>query len=249
MGGAVYDSIGVGYSRVRRPDPWIAAELRAAIGAMTSLVNVGAGTGSYEPPGTIAVEPSEVMLKQRPRSAAPAVRACAEALPFADGTFDVGLAVLTVHHWRSAEAGLAELRRVSRRQVVLTWAPEVVAAEFWFARDYLPQSVARERDLATVDRIVELLGRDCEVRTVLVPADCTDGFFAAYWARPHAFLDPQVRAGISAIALSDEFDVRAAVQQLQNDLRSGDWQARYGHLLSLDAADMGYRIVISGDEA
>jgi len=242
-----YDAIGIGYSTVRRPDPRIAAELRAAIGPATSVVNVGAGAGSYEPDDvrTIAVEPSEVMLRQRPANSAAVVRAVAEALPFSSGTFDVGLAILTVHHWNDPSAGLSELRRVSRRQVVLTWDPRVVEERFWFARDYLPKASARERDLATVDRIADLLGGAVTVSDVFVPADCTDGFYAAYWARPHAYLDPVVRAGISAIALSDDSDVRSAVDRLRADLVSGRWKARYGHLLGLDAVDMGYRIVTS----
>ncbi len=249
MSGDRYDQLGVGYAVVRRPDPRIAADLRSAIGAATSVVNVGAGTGSYEPVeiATIAVEPSRVMLAQRAHSAASAVQALAEALPFGDASFDVGLAILTVHHWNDADAGLLELRRVSRRQVVLTWDPSVVAEQFWFARDYLPQASIRERDLVTVSGIAERLGDRAVVRNVLVPSDCTDGFYAAYWARPHAYLDPHVRAGISAIALTDPALVNAAVARLERDLLSGDWNARYGRLLDCDAVDMGYRIVVAGD--
>ena len=249
MGGARYDWLGVGYSDVRQPDPRIARDLRAAIGPADSVVNVGAGSGSYEPVdvATIAVEPSDVMLAQRSASAAPAVQGMAEALPFADRQFDVGLAVLTVHHWSNADAGLAELQRVSRRQVVLTWDPKVVAEQFWFARDYLPEASVRERSLVTVDGVSDRLGPDAAAHALLVPSDCTDGFYAAYWARPHAYLDARVRAGISAIAMTDEAMVSAAVSRLDADLRSGQWNARYGHLLELDAVDMGYRIVIAGD--
>lgn len=244
MGADLYDSLGVGYGSVRRPDPRIAAAVRQALGDATSIVNVGAGSGSYEPVdiATIAVEPSAVMLAQRAESAAPAVRARAESLPFIDKSFDAGLAVLTVHHWTDPDAGLAELRRVSHRQVVLTWDPIVVAQEFWFARDYLPEASIRELDLLTVDGIADRLG-DPRVDPVLVPADCSDGFYAAYWARPHAYLDPRVRAGISAIALTDQRIVVAAVRRLENDLRSGAWVERYGHLLDVDSVDMGYRIV------
>ncbi len=248
MTAARYDTIGVGYSSVRRPDPRIATALRRAIGDASSVVNVGAGAGSYEPTDVVvtAVEPSTVMLAQRPATAAPAVQALAESLPFADDSFDVGLAVLTVHHWSDADAGLVELTRVSRRQVVMTWDPAVVAEQFWFARDYLPQASVRERDLLTVGGIADRLP-NARIENVLVPADCTDGFYAAYWARPYAYLDPQVRAGISAISLSPEADVAQAVLRLESDLASGDWNARYADLLSLDAIDMGYRIVISGE--
>ncbi|MDI1290365.1 MAG: methyltransferase domain-containing protein [bacterium] len=250
MSGERYDQIGVEYSSVRRPDPRIAADLRAVIGAAESVVNVGAGTGSYEPAdiATIAVEPSGVMLAQRAPSAAPAVQAVAESLPFSDESFEVGLAILTVHHWSDADAGLSELRRVSRRQVVLTWDPLVVAEQFWFARDYLPQASIRERDLVTVDGIAERLGDSAVVKTVLVPPDCTDGFYAAYWARPRAYLDRRVRAGISAIALTDASLVSAAIRRLDEDLQSGEWNARYGDVLGAEALDMGYRIVSAGHE-
>lgn len=243
-----YDTLGVGYSAVRRPDPRIAAALRRAIGSAASVVNVGAGAGSYEPSDicVVAVEPSSVMLAQRPEFAAPVVQARAESLPFGDRAVDVALAVLTVHHWNDADAGLAELTRVSRRQVVMTWDPAVVAEQFWFARDYLPQASIRERDLITVAGIAERLP-NARVESVLVPADCTDGFYAAYWARPWAYLDPQVRAGISAISLADEADVREALRLLETDLASGDWNERYEDLLGLDAIDMGYRIVVGGD--
>ena len=245
----MYNDIGIGYTRVRRPDPRIAASIRVAIGSAQTVVNVGAGTGSYEPTdvSVVAVEPSEVMIGQRAGDSAPAVAAIAEHLPFADLCFDVGTAFLTVHHWIDAAAGLAELNRVSRRQVILTWDRSVIAERFWFARDYFPESVELDRTLTCLDTILGIVGPTAyrtKVDTVPVPADCTDGFYAAYWARPEAYLDPVVRAGISALSLSNQRDVGQAVGRLAADLQSGAWDRRYGHLRGFEALDLGYRLVI-----
>lgn len=244
---ATYDSIGTGYSAVRRADPRVASQIQRALGDATSVVNVGAGSGSYEPDDvmTIAVEPSRVMIRQRPSSSAPVVQARAEHLPFGDKVFDVAMALLTVHHWAEPELGLAELQRVGRRQVVLTWDPEVFEREFWFARDYLV-SGRPAAEHGTAPRISAFLGPDTEVQNVLVPADCTDGFYAAYWARPEAILDAGVRDGISAFALEDPHVVAAAVDRLAADLASGEWDRRYGELRTLEALDLGYRLVIAG---
>lgn len=209
---------------------------------------MGAGAGSYEPPGVtvLAVEPSAVMIAQRPPGAAPAVRAAAEALPVADGAVDVALASLTHHHWADAPRGFAELRRVSRRQVVLTWDPAAIAREFWLVRDYLPEVKMRESGLATVDAAVRGLGPGAVVTPVPVPHDCTDGFLAAYWRRPRSYLDPAVRAGISGLALLDPGVVARAVAQLAADLASGAWVRRHAELVDLPELDLGYRLVVAG---
>jgi SAM-dependent methyltransferase len=198
----------------------------------------------------VAVEPSLGMIAQRPATAAPVVRAAAERLPFADGSFEAALASLTVHHWTDAAAGLAELRRVApARQVVLTWDPDVTERRFWFARDYLPESLARERDLglAAVDTVAAALS-PVRVEVVPVPWDCTDGFYGAYWRRPEAYLLPVVRGAISALALLDEDVVDRAVRRLASDLSTGRWQDRYADLLALDELDLGYRLVVGGAE-
>jgi SAM-dependent methyltransferase len=254
-----YAVLGVSYAASRQPDPRIAATIRAALGGARTVVNVGAGAGSYEPPDVrlTAVEPSAVMIGQRSLRAAPAVRAVAEQLPFPDDAFDAALAVLTVHHWRSASAGLAELRRVARAQVVLTWDPEITS-RFWLLTDYLPQIPAHERGLACLDAVCAGLrapgpagasgGADVgevSVQPVLVPADCTDGFLGAYWRRPEAYLRPQVRAAISSLSLIDQDEVRAAMRRLAADLASGRWQDRHADLLSRSELDLGYRIVRS----
>jgi SAM-dependent methyltransferase len=242
---ARYDEIGLTYTATRRADPRIAARLERAIGEGASVVNVGAGAGAYEPPGTVlAVEPSPTMIAQRPPGAAPAAQAPAEAIPLPDAAVDVALAVLTIHHWRDLELGFRELRRVAARQVVLTWDP-VFAEAFWLVAEYLPESVAIDAErMPSIERVVELLGGAASVEAVPVPADCHDGFFCAFWRRPHAYLDPVVRAGMSNLALLGEATL-PGLARLADDLESGAWHARHADLLQLDELDLGYRIVAS----
>lgn len=244
--GAVYDRIGVDYASRRRPDPRWAARIADAAPDARRWLNVGAGTGSYEPGGRVraALEPSRTMIAQRPPEAAPAVRGVAEALPFRDGSFDVALAVLTVHHWRDPEAGLAQLRRAARVQVVVTWDRRRYAEGFWLLRDYLPEIGAREQPLATLDRIAAALA-PCRVEPLPVPADCRDGFCGAYWKRPHAYLDPGVRAAISGLALLDAATVDAAMERLRLDLASRRWHTRNRELVALREIDLGYRLVVA----
>ncbi len=243
---ARYDDIGRGYRTRRRPDPRWESAIHAAIGNAGTVLNVGAGTGSYEPTDrpVIALEPSRVMIGQRAPTTAPVVQGVAGALPFADGTFDTALAVLTVHHWPDPALGLAELQRVSRRQVVVTWDAEVASERMWFLADYLPVIGEREAGLATLRTIQQLLG-DTTTHPLPVPFDCTDGFFGAYWRRPEAFLDPDVRRSISALALLDEPTVQAAVTRLRADLHSGRWHDRHQDLLTRTDLDLGYRIVVA----
>ncbi|GAA4924598.1 methyltransferase family protein [Actinomycetospora succinea] len=244
-----YAHFAPGYGRHRRPDPRIAACVDEALGDARRVLNVGAGAGSYEPAGRVvlACDPSPAMLAQRPAGAAPAIRAEAEALPVADRVVDAALAVLTVHHWRDPAAGLAELVRVSRRQVVLTWDPDVMR-RFWLVADYLPGIADAEAGLATLDVVVATLaglGQQVAVRPVPVPADCTDGFLAAHWARPHAYLDPGVRAAASGLARLPEPVVDAAVARLADDLATGRWHWRYGAVAAGSSADLGYRLVVA----
>jgi SAM-dependent methyltransferase len=198
-----YDDIGRTYRLTRRPDPRIASAIFAALGDASSVVNIGAGAGSYEPEETVlAVEPSQVMIEQRPVGAAPVVQAVAEALPLRDNSVDAALAVLTVHHWRDLTAGVAEMRRVARRRLVFfTWRPERFA-NFWLL-DYLPEAAETDaRQAVPVDRLRTLLGdSDVTVTPVPVPHDCLDGFGAAYWRRPRAYLDPEVRPAARPLAL------------------------------------------------
>ena len=242
----LYEDIGRSYARTRREDPRIAAEIAACLGPSRSIVNVGAGTGSYEPGDrlVVAVEPSAEMVGQRQGRSCRVVRGVAEALPFPDGAFDAGMAVLTIHHWTDPEAGLRELRRVARRQVVFFFEP-LRSHEFW-ALDYFPEAldIPSEQDPpgeALLRRALPVR----EVRTVLVPHDCTDGFGAAFWGRPEAYLDPEVQAGMSWLALLSPDARERGSARLGADLASGAWDRRHGHLRRLPTYDGGYRIALA----
>jgi SAM-dependent methyltransferase len=242
--GAIYDRLGVGYTRHRRPDPRVAAQIDAALGDARTVVNVGAGAGSYEPTDrfVVAVEPSNVMLAQRPPGSAAAARAVAERLPFADATFDAALASLTIHHWPDWRAGIDEMRRVTRGPIVVFHFEVGDQGTFWLTRDYLSDAVTVPAP--AVDEVVDALG-GARVDPVPIPADCTDGFFCAYWSRPEAYLDPEVRAAISVFHLLDPAVCDRAVNRLRADLESGAWDERHGHLRELDALDVGYRLVVA----
>ncbi len=241
-----YDRIGIDYASQRRPDPRWASQIHQALKGHRTLVNVGAGAGSYEPRfmSVVGVEPSRIMIHQRPPSSAPVLCGVAEHLPFTDNAFDVALAVFSVHHWANPIAGLAEMCRVSRKQVVVTWDPDVFARQFWLVRDYLPEAAERETHLATL-AVVSTHLRPATVEPMPVPADCTDGFFGAYWRRPHAYLDPVVRSAISGLALLDSEVVSAAMAHLKSDLDKGLWLDRYSELTALDEVDLGYRLVVA----
>jgi SAM-dependent methyltransferase len=244
---ATYDRIGTTYAAHRRPDPRISAQIEAALGDATTVLDVGGGTGSYELGNRqyVAVEPSRVMLGQRAADAAPAVQGVAEHLPFVDGTFDAAMAIFTVHHWPDSRAGIAEVRRVTRGPIVaLTWDAEQFASTFWLAQDYLPEIADQERPLVTLAGLRELLG-PCRVEAVPVPHDCTDGFHSAYWRRPERYLDPDVRAAISGLALLEPAVIDRMVRELSADLASGRWHDRHADLLDLDQYDHGYRLVIA----
>jgi SAM-dependent methyltransferase len=240
-----YDAIGRAYARHRRPDPRIAAQVERALGDAARVVDVGAGTGSYEPTGrrVVAVEPSPVMVSQRAFDAPPVVRAVAERLPFADGAFEAAMAVLTIHHWTDTVGGLREMRRVARRVVVLTFDP-VVHASFWLLADYVPEANALpSAHIAGPDAVADVIGAT-RVEAVPVPGDCIDGFNWAYWKRPEAYLDPEVRACISGLALLPSDVVERRMERLRADLADGTWEARYGHLRKLDTIDGGFRLVV-----
>ncbi|MGE9696013.1 class I SAM-dependent methyltransferase [Streptomyces sp. CH6] len=242
----VYDRIGVGYRRVRQPDPRLAALIREGLGGARTVVNVGAGTGSYEPADAevVAVDPSRVMLDQHP--GARKVRASASALPFADGAFDAAMAVLTVHHWPDPLRGLAELRRVARRRLLFTWDPDH-RPELWVVGEYVPEIRAMERArFAPLSEMAEAMGAHTVV-PFPIPHDFTDGFQTAYWRRPEMFLDPAVRAASSTFAQLPGSVVGPAVARLRADLESGEWHRRHAELLTRDAVDYGYRLLIAGE--
>jgi ubiquinone/menaquinone biosynthesis C-methylase UbiE len=230
---------------VRRPDPRIAARIDAALGEARTVLNVGAGTGSYEPEGreVTAVEPAAEMIGQRPPGSAPIVQANAEELPFEDRSFDASMAVLTVHHWADLGAGLVEMQRVSReRLVIVTFDPEALT-ELWIPRDYFPEMLAlRRRAGATSGALAELL-TGATVEPIPVPRDCTDLFFAALWARPEKLFDEEVLKPMWVWQSISEEARRDGRERLRADLESGTWERRYGHLRALPALDVGLRLV------
>jgi SAM-dependent methyltransferase len=243
---ARYDSIGRTYTATRETDPRIAARIWAGLGDARTVINVGAGTGSYEPPDreVTGVEPSAVMLAQRAPDAAPAVQGVAEALPFADRSFDAAMAVLTLHHWSDWRAGANELRRVARdRVVVFSWDP-TYRERMWLGPEYFPrlgwEDVVDFPSLG--DQAVAL---EVEVEVVPVPWDCRDGFFSAFWRRPEAYLDPAVRAGISTLAKRGEDELAEGLARLRADIDSGAWARRHADLLEREELDLGYRLLVS----
>ncbi|MET7934353.1 methyltransferase domain-containing protein [Streptomyces sp. NPDC005322] len=243
---ATYDSIGATYGSTRRPDPRIATRIHQALGGAASVINVGAGTGSYEPPETVlAVEPSSVMIAQRPAGSAPALQAYAESIPLADDAADAVMALLTVHHWNDLEAGIGELLRIARhRVVILTWDPTFTRT-FWLLDEYLPEAAEFDDTRAVaVDHLAALLG-GARIETVPVPHDCTDGFGAAFWRRPEAYLDPGVRAGMSMLAQTGEEVIRPGLARLADDLSSGLWHERHADLLDRETLDVGYRLLVA----
>ncbi len=246
---ATYDRIGIGYAQARRADPRIAAKIVAALGDARSVLNVGAGTGSYEPAGreVTAVEPSAEMIAQRPVGAAPVVQASAESLPFEDDSFDVAIAINSDHHWHNRERGLREMTRVARHRVLLLNADPSRALEFWLTRDYLPgfadlipEPYRREGHwCAELERI---LG-EVEAQPVPIPHDCLDGFYQAYWRRPSAYCDERVRRGISVFHRLPEDEVADAMERLRQDLDNGTWNERNERLLGLSELDIGLCVV------
>ena len=243
-GTQLYDTIGQGYRAYRRPDPRVAGAITRALGNAGSVVNVGAGAGSYEPTDrrVVAVEPSAAMIAQRRPGSAPVAQASATHLPFRDGAFAAALAVLTVHHWPDRPRGLAELARVARdRVVLLTWDP--ATPSFWLVDEYFPEIWAIDRPIfPTLADLRGVLGA-IEVRPLPVPHDCVDGFLGAYWRRPEAYLDPGVRGAISTFTKIR--DVEAGVARLRRDLADGTWLRRHADLLDRAQLDLGYRLVVA----
>ena len=245
--GQLYDSIGATYVVTRRTEPRIAAQVWAALGDARTVLNVGAGTGSYEPPGreVTAVEPSAVMRAQRPAGAAPCVAATAECLPFEDQSFDAAMAFSTVHHWPDPIAGLREMRRVARRVVVFTHDSSATGwlRRFWLSRDYLPEVADLLTGRPSLTEQAHAIG--ARVEPVPVPWDCADGFYEAYWRRPEAYLDDRVRRGVSVWARVGPEAEQRAVRALRDDLASGRWAERNRDLVALEAAELGLRLLVA----
>jgi len=250
---ALYDTIGRGYAKLRQPDPRIAAAIDAALGDAAGVANIGAGTGSYEPSNrsVIAVEPSEVMIRQRPAPprGAPCVQGSAEALPLETASVDAAMAILSTHHWTDLERGIREMARIARRRVVLlTWVPDAPgAAPCWLTADYFPEILAHDRTIfpnataliAMLERVIPA-GGTIRVTPVPIPHDCIDGFLCAYWRRPECYLDAERRSVMSSFS---RIDAEPGVARLCADLSTGRWAERNRPVLDLDALDVGYRMV------
>jgi SAM-dependent methyltransferase len=240
-----YDTIGEGYAAIRRPEPRFAARIEAALGEATTVVNVGAGAGSYEPAGreVTAVEPSALMISQRREGAAPVVQAHAEALPFEDDSFDAAMAVLTIHHWNDAPAGLAEMRRVARERIVIFTLEAAAVDHVWMVADYFPSAGTVDHEV--LPPVNELLSHlpGAEVEVVPAPRHCRDGFTIALWDRPELLLDPVIRRSSSVWHDMPDEEIESGVERLREELANGEWDRKHGHLRERDELDVGLRLI------
>ena len=246
---ARYDSIGGGYAGTRREDPRIAARIHAALGGACSVVNIGAGAGSYEPSDrhVTAVEPSDVMAGQRPPGLAPAIRGEAHRLPLRDGSVDAAMAVLAVHHWDEQQReGVREMRRVARGPVVILTVDPVVSARMWLMADYLPEVAELDHGIFPAPGLLcEWLGGESSVHVLPVARDTPDWTLCSFWAHPERVLDPRARAGTSGFARMPQEVVQRVVDAVRRDLQDGAWDARHGHLREIDEYDAGLRLIVA----
>jgi len=244
-----YDRIGRGYARLRREDPRLARRIHDALGDARTVVNVGAGAGSYEPRDrhVIAIEPSDVMAGQRPPDLAPALRATAGALPLRDRSVDAAMAILSVHHWDDEqEQGVRELRRVARGPVVIVTYDPVVSGQMWLMADYLPEVAALDhRILPRVEALATWLGGATRVETIEIPSDTTDWTIGSFWAHPERVLDADARNATSGFARMPPPVVDRVTDAVRRDLESGEWDRRHGHLRDLTSFDAGFRLIVN----
>jgi SAM-dependent methyltransferase len=244
-----YDRIGTGYAATRREDPRLRERIERALGEARSVVNVGAGAGSYEPEGrhVVAIEPSDVMAAQRPRSRAPAIRASAADLPLRRGSVDAAMAVLTLHHWDDArELGVREMRRVATGPVVIVTIDADVSGAMWLMADYLTEVGALDRQIfPRIEQVADWLGGETRVEILPVARDTPDWTLLSFWAHPERVLDRAAREATSGFARMPRDVVERVVSDVDRDLRNGAWEARNGHLRTLDALDVGLRMVVS----
>lgn len=241
-----YDRHGVGYAGRRLADPRFAEQIAAALGDARTVLNVGAGAGSYEPEDrwVLAVEPSATMRGQRGAEAAPCLAGAAESLPLDDDSVDAAMACVTIHHWADRAAGLAELRRVARGPVVI-FTFELNDLVAW-QRDYFAEAIAIEQPrFGKLDEVAAELGGEVRIERMATPADCTDGFFEAFWNRPEALLDPAVRASQSIWELLEPGVEERIFTRLAADLESGTWEGAHGALREMPSYEGALRLVIS----
>ena len=239
----LYDDIGINYSSGRKTDPNIAAQIHPELKGSGSILNIGAGSGSYEPQSVnlTAIEPSNEMIKQRAPGSYPVCRAKAEYLPFADNAFSHSITILSMHHWKNRIQALAEIKRVTvNRFITVTWDP--ADNLFWLTRDYFPEIYSIDRKIfPKISEFYDLF-ENVTVKALLIPAECRDGFMAAYWRKPHAYLDKQVRDGISTFHKISNLD--NGLHKLEQDLKDGRWLQKYAELLKLEFIDVGYKIIV-----
>lgn len=242
-----YDRIGRGYANTRRGDPRIGARIDDALGDARSILNVGAGSGSYEPSDreVTAVEPSAEMIAQRPSGSAPVAQASAESLPFDDDAFDAAMAVLTAHHWADLGAGLNEMQRVARLRVVMVAFDSEALEDLWITADYFPEMLGLRRPSGASSRELVTMLPAATSSPLLVPRDCEDHFFAALWARPELLFEEEVVRPMWVWQSISEESRRAGRERLAADLKSGAWEERYGHLLEMDELDVGLQLIVS----
>jgi len=244
-----YERIGRGYAQTRREDPRLAGRIHAALGDAATVVNVGAGTGSYEPRDrhVVAIEPSDVMASQRPPELAPAIRASAGELPLRDQSVDAAMAVLTIHHWdEERERGVRELRRVARGPVAILTIDPDVSGRMWLMADYLPEVAALDRRIMPpVDAIAGWLGGAVTAEVVKIPHDTPDWTLMSFWAHPERVLDPVARASTSGFARMSDEVVERVVTAVEEDLTTGAWDRRHGHLRQLESFDAGLRLIVA----
>jgi SAM-dependent methyltransferase len=242
---AAYDQIGVNYTDFRRADPRIEVRIWEALGDARSVVNVGAGTGSYEPRARelIAVEPSPLMIAKRPKGAAPVVQGVAEALPLDDQSVDAAMAIFTIHHWSDLSAGLAEMRRVARKRIVLLTIDAAKNAKIWTLAEYFPEAMRAEEEKMPSMPVLETALPRAKVETVPMPSRCRDEFTSALWDRPELFLEPDVLRASSLWHSLEPAAIEHGQQRLREDLESGRWDEKHGHLRTLPELDIGMRLV------
>jgi SAM-dependent methyltransferase len=243
-----YDRVALGYTLTRRSDPRIASQIHEALGDARTVVNVGAGAGAYEPPDrdVLAIEPSERMIAQRAPELAPAIRGHAESLPLEADSVDAAMACMTLHHWTDWRIGVQELRRVARKRIVIFTYDRSYATRFWLIRDYLPKLGRLDCErFPAIDEQVVATGDDVKVVPVPIPHDCEDGFLAAFWRRPKAYLDEQVRAGMSVFHLPGADRLLDGLEMLAEDLQSGHWEDRNHDILDREELDLGYRLLVT----
>jgi len=243
-----YEQPGIQYAAQRRTDPRIAAHIQTALNNANTIINIGAGAGSYEPTDryVVAVEPSASMRAQRiANNKMPAINATAASLPFDDNAFDAAMAMVTVHHWPHLQQGLQEIRRVTKEQmIIMTFDPDALHL-FWNAQ-YFPELIEVERQrYPTIETLTRILGGNCEVQSIPIPLDCVDGFQEAYYGRPEAFLQPQVRKSQSAWGFLQPGVEERLVQSLADELHSGEWDRKYGHYRTQSEFTGALRLIVA----